>query len=66
MKAKIYVYELEGTPQEIVEFVNKIDKQSKQPNQYTYFKQPAFTIIGDPPSNPLDWSKITCSTSTIT
>lgn len=61
MKAKIYGFEVEGTPDEIAAFKNKLDNQSKQPNQYTYFLPPV--VIGDPPpSNPLDWNKITCST----
>ncbi|OZB98016.1 hypothetical protein [Paenibacillus sp. XY044] len=59
MKAKIYGFEVEGTPTEIAEFKDKIDKQYKQPNQYTYTYGPVF--IGDPPPlNPMEWNKITC------
>ncbi|MBT2759842.1 hypothetical protein [Paenibacillus sp. ISL-20] len=60
MKAKIYGIEVEGTPNEIVEFKHKLDSQHKQQSQYTYTFSPV--VIGDPPpSNPLDWNKITCS-----
>lgn len=63
MKAKIYGFEVDGTPDEIVEFKSKLDKQGNQPNQCTYNFSPV--VIGDPPSNPLDWSKITCSTKSM-
>ena len=60
MKANIYGFEVEGTPDEIVAFKNKLDNQTKQPNQYTYTISPIVT--GDPPFNSLDWNKIICST----
>ncbi|ALS22315.1 hypothetical protein [Paenibacillus naphthalenovorans] len=59
MKANIYGFEVEGTPQEVIEFKKLIETQPKQ--TYTYTASPYLykPYISD---NPIKWSENTCST----
>lgn len=53
MKANIYGFDVEGSPEELIMFKKLIETQPKQTS--VYIKQPS---VGD---NPLKWNEITCN-----